>query len=54
VEKVVLIVKDKRGIALERFIFSIRQMIELESYDRDQKYEIKIFLCFSSSIITLD
>ncbi|KIJ24068.1 hypothetical protein M422DRAFT_275248 [Sphaerobolus stellatus SS14] len=37
VEKVVVVIKDKKGIALERFIFSIKQMVELESYDRDQR-----------------
>lgn len=36
-EKVVVVIQDKKGVGLERFIFSINQMVELEAYDRDQK-----------------
>jgi mitotic spindle assembly checkpoint protein MAD2B len=32
-----MVIKDKKGLALERYIFSINQMMELEPYDRDQK-----------------
>ncbi|THH19063.1 hypothetical protein EW146_g2038 [Bondarzewia mesenterica] len=35
VDKVVVVIKDKDDIALERFIFSIQNMIEVESYNKD-------------------
>ncbi|KAF8516747.1 DNA-binding protein [Hysterangium stoloniferum] len=37
VEKVVMVIKDPKDVPLERFIFSLRQMVQLESYDRDQR-----------------
>ncbi|KAF8585840.1 mitotic spindle checkpoint HORMA domain-containing protein, partial [Ramaria rubella] len=37
VEKVVMVIKDNNGAPLERFIFSIKHMVQLESYDRDQR-----------------
>jgi len=35
VDKVVVVIKDKEQIALERFLFSIDTMIEVEGYNRD-------------------
>ncbi|KAH7930407.1 DNA-binding protein [Leucogyrophana mollusca] len=35
VNKVVVVIKDKDQVALERFIFSMRNMIEIESYNKD-------------------
>ncbi|KAJ7293135.1 DNA-binding protein [Mycena rebaudengoi] len=35
VEKVVVVIKDKEEIALERFIFSVENMIEVESFNKD-------------------
>jgi len=35
VDKVVVVIKDKEQVALERFIFSVRNMIEVESYNKD-------------------
>jgi len=35
VDKVVVVIKDKDQVALERFIFSIQNMIKVESYDKD-------------------
>lgn len=35
VDKVVVVIKDGNQVALERFIFSIQNMIEVESYNKD-------------------
>ncbi|KAH7886131.1 DNA-binding protein [Phlebopus sp. FC_14] len=35
VDKVVVLIKDKDQLALERFIFSIANMIQVQSYDKD-------------------
>ncbi|OAX43048.1 DNA-binding protein [Rhizopogon vinicolor AM-OR11-026] len=35
VDKVVVVIKDSKQVALERFIFSIQNMIEVESYNKD-------------------
>ncbi|KAG2155598.1 DNA-binding protein [Suillus clintonianus] len=35
VDKVVVVIKDRNQVALERFIFSVRNMIQIESYDKD-------------------
>ncbi|KAF8913102.1 DNA-binding protein [Gymnopilus junonius] len=35
VDKVVVVIKDKEQIALERFIFSIETMINIEGYNKD-------------------
>ncbi len=37
VEKVVVVIKDKDEVALERFIFSIQTMIAVESFNRDTR-----------------
>lgn len=35
-DKVVVVIKDTRDdVALERFIFSVQSMIEIESYNKD-------------------
>ncbi|KAL4070598.1 DNA-binding protein [Scleroderma citrinum] len=34
-DKVVVVIKDKDHLALERFIFSVKNMIQVESYDKD-------------------
>ncbi|KAH9065778.1 hypothetical protein EDB87DRAFT_1593128 [Lactarius vividus] len=39
VEKVVLVIKDKDEVALERFIFSIQNMIAVESFNKDTSVE---------------
>lgn len=39
VEKVVLVIKDKDEVALERFIFSIQSMIAVESFNKDTSVE---------------
>jgi len=36
---VVVVIKDKDQVALERFIFSVQNMIEIEAYDRDISVE---------------
>lgn len=35
VDKVVVVIKDSKQVALERFIFSIQNMIEVEPYNKD-------------------
>ncbi|KAI9570242.1 DNA-binding protein [Boletus coccyginus] len=35
VQKVVVVIKDKDQVALERFIFAVQNMIEVEAYNRD-------------------
>ncbi|TFY72788.1 hypothetical protein EVG20_g208 [Dentipellis fragilis] len=39
VDKVVVVIKDKNEVALERFIFSIQTMIEMESFNKDTSVE---------------
>ncbi|KAJ8474617.1 hypothetical protein ONZ45_g15885 [Pleurotus djamor] len=39
VDKIVVIIKNRDQIALERFIFSIQQMIEVESYDKETQVD---------------
>ncbi|KAH7909798.1 DNA-binding protein [Hygrophoropsis aurantiaca] len=39
VDKVIIVVKDKDQIALERFIFSMSNMIEIESYDKNMSVQ---------------
>jgi mitotic spindle assembly checkpoint protein MAD2B len=33
----VVVIKDKEEIALERFIFSVENMIEVESFNKDTR-----------------
>ena len=37
VEKVVVVIKDKDEVALERFIFSIQTMITIELFNKDTR-----------------
>ncbi|GJJ09748.1 hypothetical protein Clacol_003972 [Clathrus columnatus] len=37
IERVIIVIKDPKDVPLERFIFSIKQMVQLESYDRDER-----------------
>jgi hypothetical protein len=37
IEKVVVVIKDKDEVALERFIFSIQTMIAIESFNKDTR-----------------
>lgn len=39
VDKVVVVIKDKEQVALERFIFSVESMIEVEAYNKDTSVE---------------
>jgi mitotic spindle assembly checkpoint protein MAD2B len=39
VDKVVVVIKDNEEIALERFIFSIRNMIQLETFEKDSSVQ---------------
>lgn len=38
VEKLVVVIKDKEQVALERFIFSIQNMIEVEPFQKDSRF----------------
>jgi hypothetical protein len=40
VDKVVVVIKDKDHIALERFIFAVQSMLKVEPYDKDTKYSL--------------
>lgn len=35
VDKVVIVIKDKEEVALERFIFTVQNMIDVEAYNKD-------------------
>ncbi|KAH8099262.1 DNA-binding protein [Cristinia sonorae] len=35
VDKVIVVIKDKEDVALERFIFAVQNMIQVESYNRE-------------------
>ncbi|KAI0052526.1 DNA-binding protein [Auriscalpium vulgare] len=39
VDKVVVVIKDKEDVALERFIFSIQNMINVESFNKETEVE---------------
>jgi len=39
VDKVVVVIKDKDHVALERFLFSVQNMIQVESYDKDSSVQ---------------
>ncbi|KAL0951513.1 hypothetical protein HGRIS_008198 [Hohenbuehelia grisea] len=39
VDKVVVVLKNKEQIALERFIFAIQQMIQIEAFDKESSVE---------------
>jgi mitotic spindle assembly checkpoint protein MAD2B len=38
VEKLVVVIKDREQVALERFIFSIQNMIEVEPFQKDSRF----------------
>lgn len=37
VDKIVVVVKDKKEVMLERFIFAVQNMIEVETYNKDDR-----------------
>jgi len=39
VDKVVVVIKDKEQVALERFIFSVENMIQVEAFNKDTSIE---------------
>ncbi|KAF8078869.1 DNA-binding protein [Lyophyllum atratum] len=39
VDKVVVVIKDKEQVALERFIFSIENMVQVEAFNKDTSIE---------------
>jgi mitotic spindle assembly checkpoint protein MAD2B len=47
VDKVVVVIKDKNQIALERFIFSVQNMIEVEPYNKDTRFTNCIFWLYA-------
>jgi hypothetical protein len=50
VEKVVVVVKDKDEVALERFIFSVQTMIAIESFNKDTR-SISIVFTVSYAVV---
>ncbi|KAJ7103329.1 DNA-binding protein [Mycena belliarum] len=39
VDKIVVVIKDKEQVALERFLFSVENMIQVESFNKDTSVE---------------
>lgn len=39
VDKVVVVIKNREEVALERFVFALRNMIEVEAFDKDTSVE---------------
>jgi len=37
VEKIIVVIKDKNQAALERFIFSVEHMVQVESFNKDAR-----------------
>ena len=44
VDKVVVVVKDKEQVALERFIFSIQNMVQVEPFEKDSRFVLSYSL----------
>lgn len=42
VEKVVVVIKDRDQVALERFIFSVDNMIQVELFDKDTRSDLSL------------
>lgn len=38
VDKVIVVIKDNEDVALERFIFAVQNMIQVESYNKETGY----------------
>lgn len=38
VDKVVVVIKNKEEIPMERFIFAVQNMIEVEPYNKDTRF----------------
>jgi mitotic spindle assembly checkpoint protein MAD2B len=53
VEKVVVVIKDKDEVALERFIFSIQTMIAIESFNKDTRSTSTACLCHTSFLVKM-
>ena len=53
VEKVVVVIKDKDEVALERFIFSIQTMIAVESFNKDTRLELSSLLAHVTMYVVL-
>jgi hypothetical protein len=54
VDKVVVVIKDKEQVALERFIFSVESMIQVEAFNKDTRFNPfpsertqSLIVCFS-------
>ena len=41
VDKVVMVIKDKDDVALERFIFAVQNMVEVEPFNKDTGYVLR-------------
>lgn len=51
-EKVAVVIKDKEDVALERFVFAIDQMIQIEAYDKHITYSLFQLLLYQSRSLT--
>jgi mitotic spindle assembly checkpoint protein MAD2B len=38
VDKIVVVIQDKDRVALERFVFAVQSMIEVEAFDKDSRF----------------
>lgn len=47
-----VVIKDKDEVALERFIFSIQNMIAVESFNKDTRSKLTLFSHFSCFTVT--
>ena len=46
VAKVVVVIKDKEDAPLERFVFALESMIEVEAFNKDTRYVSKPIIPF--------
>jgi hypothetical protein len=45
VDKVVVVIKDQEQIPLERYIFSVESMIEVEPFNKDTRFNLFSLEC---------
>jgi hypothetical protein len=45
VDKVVVVIKDKEQVALERFIFSIQSMVQVQPFEKDSRFSLRPLAC---------
>ena len=48
IDKIVVVIKDKEQIALERYLFSVETMIDIEGFNKDTGYACSLLVHLSS------